>query len=262
MKLFNHRSFLFVVCISAMWFCACASSKGTVPSALQVGKMYVYYDYGFSDNHYVVKARIAGEGEHDLVKDMNEDYKTNPYSGNSCIKCEVNVSGRSWGGWMFTHGYYKKDGPPELSFGQYPDCGYDLSKAGRLTFMAKGMKGGEKVEFFTAGLGWNPDTKLATEKYPDSSQKITLGIVELTPRWTEYTIPLEGADLSYISCGFGFVVSGNYNTSDVTFYLDDIKYLPFREPRCELPPAIIVAIIGAIGAIIAALIGVIRKRKS
>ena len=48
----------------------------------------------------------------------------------------------------------------------------------------------------------------------------------LNSTWTEYEIPLAGADLGYILGGFGWVAaaSDQQGSSAVEFYLDDIYY--------------------------------------
>lgn len=208
---------------------------GALAPSMVGNMLYVYQDYGAGTNHYNVKALIAGDGQQGLVHDMDEDAE-NAYSGSSAIHCTVDVQGDSWGGWLFTYGYHGADaGPYNLNWGEYEDCGFNLTGATELTFVARGDVGGERVEFFTAGLGWNPDTGRATEKYHDSSPKISLGAVTLSDEYTLYSIPLSRADLSYISCGFGFVVSGNYNSENVGFLLDDIAF-HFPEDVVVPPP--------------------------
>lgn len=94
------------------------------------------------------------------------------------------------------------------------DGGYNLSKASKLTFWAKGEKGGEVVEFKIGGT---------LSVYPDSAS-ISTGDITLKDKWTRYRIDLRDADLHYISAGFGFVLEQYKNEEGCTFYLDDIKY--------------------------------------
>ena len=187
--------------------------------------VYVYRDFSDSVNHFTQKAKID-DGNSDYVFDMNENWQDDPYSGDSAIECRVKTRGNSWGGWLFLNGYLPKgETVPKLSFGEVGDAGLDLSGATSLTFMAKGAKGGEMVEFFTAGLGYDGETNRRIAQFPDSNTKITLGFITLTNEWAEYSIDLSGADLSYIGSGFGFVLSGTKSgNAESVFYLDDIRF--------------------------------------
>ena len=91
--------------------------------------------------------------------------------------------------------------------------GHDLSGAKKLSFWARGEKGGEKVECKFGILG-------ADKKFADSSTGSTT--VELTNEWKQYTIDLNGKDLSRIKTGFCWVVAGQ--GAPITFYLDDVQY--------------------------------------
>ena len=99
--------------------------------------------------------------------------------------------------------------------------GYDLRGAKRLTFWARGEKGGEKIhEVRVGGI---------VGRYPDSDVAKT-GPITLTKDWQRYQIDLTGKDLQHIIGGFGFILNKYDNVGTVTFYLDDIAYdLP-----CEL----------------------------
>lgn len=187
--------------------------------------VYVYRDFSDSVNHFTQKAKID-DGNSDYVFDMNENWQDDPYSGDSAIECRVKTRGSSWGGWLFLNGYLPKgETVPKLSFGEMDGAGLDLSGATSLTFMAKGARGGEVVEFFTAGLGYDGETNRRIAPFPDSNTKITLGFITLTNEWTEYSIDLSGADLSYIGSGFGFVLSGTKSgDTESVFYLDDIRF--------------------------------------
>lgn len=187
--------------------------------------LYVYRDFSDAANHFTQKAKID-DGHADYVYDMNENWQEDPYTGDSAIQARVKTQGKSWGGWLFLNGYLPKgESVPRLSFGEVDGAGVDLTGALELTFMAKGDQGGEVVEFFTAGLGYDGETNRRVADFPDSSRKRSLGFITLTKEWTEYRINLANADLSSIGCGFGFVLSGNKSGDAIsTFYLDDIRF--------------------------------------
>jgi hypothetical protein len=48
--------------------------------------------------------------------------------------------------------------------------------------------------------------------------------VILAKEWTQYTIDLNGKDMSYIIGGFCWATNIDVNPEGATFYLDEIKY--------------------------------------
>jgi hypothetical protein len=188
--------------------------------------LYVYKDFGLTDNHFTQKAKMGGS-DLSLVKDMNENWQEDPYAGDSCIRCEQTTREGDWGGWLFLNGYLPRgESIPRLNDGSSPGQGLDLTGAEALLFHARGEKGGETVEFFTAGFGYDGETGVRTVEYPDSCGKQSLGRITLTQEWQEYIIPLQGQDLSSIVCGFGYVLNdGMDGNSDSVFYLDEICFI-------------------------------------
>lgn len=192
--------------------------------AEECSQVWVYRDFGMTENNFTQKAKMWGTDE-SLVKDMDENCTDDPYEGRSCIKCSQLTLEGDWGGWLFLNGYLPKgETVPKLNNGSKGGQGMDLSGATELKFAAKGENGGEAVEFFTAGFGYNGETGVQTANFPDSSQKRSLGTVKLEKEWKEYSIPLSGADMSYIVCGFGYVLNADYGHGDNTFYIDDIRF--------------------------------------
>jgi len=187
--------------------------------------LYVYSDFSSVLNNFTQKAKID-DGNSDYIYDMNENWQEDPYMGDSAIEVRAKTVGTSWGGWLFLNGYLPEGSTEaQLDFGDVPDAGLDLSGATALTFWAKGAEGGEVIEFFTAGLGYDGETNAKKTPYPDSSTKISLGFTTLTNEWEPYTIDLSGADLTHIGSGFGFVLSGVYSgDTESTFYLDEIRF--------------------------------------
>jgi hypothetical protein len=190
------------------------------------GIVYVYKDFADAVNTFTQKAKID-DGNSSYVADLNENYFESALTENSVIEARVTTRGNSWGGWLFLNGYLPKgETTPKLSFGEVPNAGMDLSGATDLIFQARGAQGGERVEFFTAGLGYDGETNQPMAAYPDSSTKRSLGFVTLTNEWTTYDIDVSQADLSSIGCGFGFVVSGTKSgDGETVFYLDDIHFV-------------------------------------
>ncbi len=128
----------------------------------------------------------------------------NPHSGKSALQVQYNA-GADWGGVVWQS--------PADDWGDKPG-GWDLSGAKKLTFWARGEKGGEEVNFSFGLLG-------ADKKFPDSDKGET-GKVKLTKEWQQHSIALAGKDLSQIKTGFCWVAAGKGQS--VTFYLDDIQW--------------------------------------
>ena len=126
-----------------------------------------------------------------------------PHSGQVCMKCEYKASD-GFGGIVWQS--------PANDWGDQFG-GFDLTGAKRLSFWARGEKGGETVAFKVGIIG-------SEKKYPDSAQ-VTLDAT-LDKEWKEFSIDLTGKDLSCIKSGFAWVVASR--GTPVTFYLDDIQY--------------------------------------
>jgi hypothetical protein len=134
------------------------------------------------------------------------------HEGKTCIKVTYDIAcskkSRNWAGIYWLN--------PADNWGDRKG-GYNLTGAERLTFWARGEKGGEQIEEFKAGgVGRGMD-------YPDTDNAF-IGPVILTKEWKEYTIDLRGKDLSYISGGFAWVTNADVNPQECVFYLDDISY--------------------------------------
>ena len=166
----------------------------------------VYTDISSLDNHFIPSGWMGDYG--DITLDKN--WQDNPHSGETCIKISYSAEATQGNRWA---GIYWQE--PANNWGEV-DGGFDLTGATKLTFWARGEKGGEKAEFKVGGI---------RGKYSDSLQPaVSSGVIVLTNEWTPYSINLEGRDLSYISGGFCWVTSLRNNPEGCTIYLDDIKF--------------------------------------
>ena len=188
-------------------------------------RVYVYRDYGDAENRFTQKAKMAGR-DAGLVADMDENWQENPYSGSSYIRCSQVTREGDWGGWLFLNGWLPEgESEPRLNEGDAEGQGMNLTGTVSLTFMARGEKGGETVEFFTCGFGYDGEWGTQTAAYPDSAKKKSTGAVKLTKEWEEYTIDLSERDMRCIACGFGFSLSGEISgIGEKVFYLDEIRF--------------------------------------
>ncbi|MFH1061458.1 MAG: hypothetical protein V1747_01045 [Candidatus Omnitrophota bacterium] len=165
----------------------------------------VYYDRGNKGNHYVGSGWMGDYGD---IK-FSENEKENPYSGKTSIKIVYTAEGKQGANWAGMYWQW-----PPNNWGE-KNGGYNLTGATKLTFWARGEKGGEQImEFKMGGL---------TGTYSDTDSA-SVGPIELTKDWQQYTIDLTDLDVSYISGGFSWVTNSMANPEGCVFFLDDIQY--------------------------------------
>ena len=166
---------------------------------------YVYKDGGSKVNHYVPSGFT---GDYGAIK-MDEKCKDNPKSGDTCLKFTYTgepTQSLNWAGVFFQN--------PANNWGTI-DGGYDLTGAKKLTFFARGEKGGEMVEFKFGGI---------SAAFSDSAGGGT-GQLVLTKEWKQYEIPLENEDLPYVLSGFAWVTEQKNSPGGMAFFLDEIAYV-------------------------------------
>ncbi len=165
----------------------------------------IYTDAKSPDNHYIPSGWM---GDYSDLK-YDDKYMTNPHGGTTSIQIAYGSKATQGARWS---GIYWQN--PPNNWGSRPG-GYDLTGAKKITFWARGEKGGERVEEFKVGG--------ITGEYADSDVA-GIGPVVLTSDWQQFTIDLEGKDLSSISGGFCWATNLDVNPEGCTFYLDDIRY--------------------------------------
>ena len=181
----------------------------TPPEAANEGgfqPLIIYKDKGTRENHYVPSGFMP-DGKCLTFDDMHQEGCT---EGKTCIKIFYDVAcsrnGQKWVGIFWLN--------PANNWGNRKG-GFNLNGAEKLTFWARGEKGGERIEEFKIGG--------ITGDYPDTDTAV-IGPVVLTPEWRQYSIDLRGKDLSYISGGFSWATNVDVNPQECTFYLDHIQY--------------------------------------
>jgi hypothetical protein len=167
---------------------------------------HVFSNKGSRENHYIPSGFMP-DGKCITFSDI---WQENCHSEKTCMKIDYDVEcsrkGQKWAGIYWLN--------PANNWGTRKG-GYNLTGAQKVTFWARGDKGGEQIQEFTIGG--------ITGDYPDTDTAV-IGPVILSSNWREYTIDLRGKDLSYISGGFSWTTSEDVNPQDCTFYLDDIRY--------------------------------------
>jgi hypothetical protein len=133
---------------------------------------------------------------------------------------------------------------PANNWGYQP--GYAIpAGATKVSFWAKGAKGGEQITFFAGGTGYGsmPTVTMPCADTVSANTKATL-----TTTWTQYTFPLGAQYASGVLTGFGFSLAANVQPGYVapvggapvcadagtgdggpggpatTFYVDDIEW--------------------------------------
>jgi len=166
---------------------------------------YVYKDQGARGNHYIPSGWMGDYG----------DLKINPgcivkvHSGTTSVQIRYSAKMMQNAGWC---GIYWQN--PPNNWGDKKG-GFNLTGAKKLTFWACGEKGGEVIsEFKMGGI---------SGEFPDSDSA-SIGPIELSKRWQQYTIDLTGKDLTNIIGGFCFSASRDDNSEGFTIYLDDMVY--------------------------------------
>ncbi|MFA5114770.1 MAG: hypothetical protein WC469_01730 [Candidatus Omnitrophota bacterium] len=181
------------------------AKEGSSAATLAPKEFIIYNDRNSRDNHYIPSGFMGDVGD---IK-INDQYMANPHSGATGIEFVYTAKNSQGQGWS---GVYWQN--PANNWGTRKG-GFDLSGMTKLTFWAKGAKGGEVIrEFMVGGIKGT---------YPDTAA-VKFGPVELTDTWKQYAINLAGKDLSYISGAFGWVTNSDLNPQGATFYLDDIKF--------------------------------------
>lgn len=167
--------------------------------------LYIYSDDEALDNHYFPSGWMGDYP--DLIFDTAST--ENPHSGTTTIKVEYKNKASLGARWV---GVYWQN--PANNWGGRPG-GYNLTGATKLTFWARGAKGGERIEEFKVGG--------VTGEYSDTDMA-GIGPVMLTPDWKQYVISLEGKDLSAIVGGFAWAANLEANPDGMIFFLDDIRF--------------------------------------
>ena len=153
---------------------------------------------------------------------MDKACTTKPHSGKTCIKITYKAGLFYGNGWSGVYWQY-----PLNNWGDYP--GYRLSGAKKLTFWARGAKGGEMSEFKIGGI------REYGKKFKDSFGPVSTGIVKLSPEWKKYSIAISDQDMNMVIGGFCWVTNHVQNRSGCTIYVDDIIIEGTMPVRVSIP---------------------------
>lgn len=198
-----------ILCLTGLLLLACLQTASAALKPEENMPFIVYTEKNAPTNHFVPSGWM---GDYGALK-INQGCRDNPHSGETCIQITYTGEPTQGAGWV---GAFWQN--PENNWGS-KDGGFNLSRANKLTFWARGEKGGEKLEFKMGGI---------TGTYPDSDLT-GIGPLELEKDWRQYTIDLEGLELFYISGGFVIAASKLDNPDGFVIYLDNIIYEEYQE---------------------------------
>jgi hypothetical protein len=201
-----------------------ARARAYLAAALDryAGAVDVYRDAGSAGNHFTAVQKLPGATTPAAMTDTRT-------AAGTCLTCSFDGGKAPWGGFLFQNGVLaQKAVLPAANWGTVRNAGLDLTGATRLTFRARGAKGGEQVEFYAGGTGWAVDfagNAVRPERpHADSFTKVSTHVT-LTSAWKSYAIDLHGYDLHYVIGGFGWMADGALNgRKPMTFFLDDIRW--------------------------------------
>ena len=139
--------------------------------------------------------------------EMDDANTTEPHTGEHCLKVMYKAR-ENWGGVLW-------QSPPNDWKGEFPG-GLNFTGASAIEFWARGEQGNEVVSFIVGAIE-------SQAMYGDSARG-ELKDVKLTKEWKKYRIEFSKSDLTRIKTAFGWSLASQ--GSEVTFYLDDIQYVP------------------------------------
>jgi hypothetical protein len=149
-------------------------------------------------------------GDYGDIK-INDGYKVNPKEGSTCVQVIYTAQRKNNAGWF---GLYWQH--PANNWGDKKG-GFDLRGARKLTFWARGEKGGETIAEFKVG-------GITGQNFPGDTDSASIGPVRLSQQWEKYQIDLTGKDLSHIIGAFCLSASADDNPNGFTIYLDDVIF--------------------------------------
>lgn len=204
------------VCIAVTCILLAGGCQSTAPEPADVAvsavgqavtcPFTVYSEWGSAENHFVPEGWMGDIA--DVAFDDN--HKLDPERP-SVIRIQYSPAGSAQ-----YAGVYWWD-PAGGNWAEV-DGGFDLSCAKKLTFWARGERGGEKAEFKVGGLRGTYQCSL--------QPAVSTGPIVLTDSWAQYTIALDGKPLDHILGGFAWVTSKAQNPEGAVIYLDDVRFEP------------------------------------
>ncbi|MCP4649381.1 MAG: hypothetical protein GY853_04780 [PVC group bacterium] len=167
----------------------------------------------FDDNQYGIFTPSGMMGD-----DGDLQMKTLKINGKRLLNVTYvpqGIYGLGWAGIVFQY--------PANNWGQFKGTSL-LQEMNKLTFWAKGKKGGEKITFIIGGMD---------QDYSDSGN--IEREIRLNEKWKKYSIVPKG-NLKHMIASFGVAVNALDNPEGCSFYLDQIYYEDSKGRKTEEIP--------------------------
>jgi hypothetical protein len=175
-------------------------------------KFYIYKDKEATENHYIPSGWMGDVNDLKINGQSTEAVA----SGTTSIQITYTAKksqGNGWAGvyWQSTQGNWGMQ-----------KTGFDLSDFNKLVFKAKGKVGGEVITSVKVGGLTTINNQPAA--YPDTAN-VEYGPIKLTSDWQEFSVNIEGKDLSYINGGLAIIFNADQaGGNEQTIYIDDVYF--------------------------------------
>ncbi len=181
-------------------------------SAFCQDNFVIYSDKNAPENRFIPSGWMGDYGD---LK-FNDQSQESPFSGATCIKITYTAKRSGSNGWA---GIYWQSA--SNNWGN-KKTGFDLTGFNKLSFLARGKKGGEIITLVKVG-GIQTTGDGEPVAFADTVNK-EYGPIRLSKEWEEYDINLAGKDLSYVNGGFCMVFNADQAGGEQVIYIDDIKF--------------------------------------
>jgi hypothetical protein len=182
-----------------------AAKEKSETDKYELSYFYVYKNAGSSLGYYIPSGYMGDT--RDIFLKQTRDVKK-VYEGKGA-SLEIVYTPKGQEGWS---GLYWLE--PANNWGNVQG-GFNLKGAVRITFWARGLKGGEVLsEVKVGGI---------KGKYPDSDIA-SLKNIGLTTEWEMYEIDLKDKKMSHIAGGFCIILDRYNNPEGATVFIDNIIY--------------------------------------
>lgn len=166
--------------------------------------------YIVTDNFIPCGWMGCGEQGPDYIS-LDEHWEDSPHTGKDCFRisfknCDEIGSGIYW---------INQQIKGECNWGDVPGTDFSTNNFSKLTFWARGEKGGERIRFGMGGI--NKSNKL----YEDSVNAFKF--VNLTDKWEKYTVSLRDQKMHSVIGGFYWYGGKDDNPNGATFFVDDVE---------------------------------------
>jgi exo-beta-1,3-glucanase (GH17 family) len=182
------------------------------PRAANAGeeRWYVYQDAGPAGGNHGVWGNYMPENGGKMVV-LEEAEPDQPFAGATSVMVGVRFQHPWWCGVVVM-------GAPH-AWGTRPDTpAFDLSRATKLVFHARGERGGEQIQIKVGIAGGSP--------YGDSALlPFDSGWIRLSKEWRRYELPVDGAALGRVITPFVLITNRAHNPDGrLLIYLDEIYF--------------------------------------